>query len=59
MARWIHSGADLVGPGESRRALAGDGASPGPTPALPAGVVRELVPVLAGLVLGPEKGGEE
>jgi hypothetical protein len=59
MARWIRAGAGLLGPGESRKAAAGEGAKPRPALVLPTGVVRELVPALADLVLGPGKGVDQ
>ena len=59
MAEWIHTAVACF-PGEQSRRPDGPvfaGAARTKGGELPPGVVPELVPILAGLVLGPMKGG--
>ena len=59
MAEWIRAAAELVPARETRRRSSRDGAGGVRTRGdeLPSAVVPDLVPILAGLFLGPMKGG--
>jgi hypothetical protein len=59
MAEWLHTAAELLPAKETRRRSGPVGAGAGRTrrDELPPGVLPDLVPILAGLTLGPMKEG--